>query len=233
MKIRKDIEQGTKEWHDLRRCKITGTKLKKVMGTPNDQLELISELIAESGTEQTKHFRVTEEMQRGTDEEPMAIKAFEKETGKKVEDVGFCVSEEFDFLGLSPDGLISNLDYEDYTEAVEVKNPNSATLIKCKIANIIDEKEVGLTAAKKPFLGIPAEYKWQSINYFLVNENLKKLFFLNYDERFISHDMKMYVVELNRENEVLQLEIERAREALISFREKWMKWQQAVLPTDF
>ncbi len=232
MKVLKYLDQGTKEWDIIRRCKITGTKLAKVMGTTNDKFELIAELISESGTEQSKHFTVTEEMRRGIAEEPMAIKAFEKHTGLNVESVGFCISDEFDYVGLSPDGLIADSS-GDYTSALEVKNPNSATLIKYKLANMIAEKELGLTPAKRPFLGIPATYKWQTINYFLVNEKLRKLYFASYDERFISHDMKIYIVELNRENEVLQEEIERARVSVKEFRSTWLKWQSIVLPSGF
>ncbi|HEC30474.1 MAG TPA: hypothetical protein ENI66_00470 [Candidatus Yonathbacteria bacterium] len=227
-----DLIQNTPEWSTERRGKITGTKLSKVMGTPLNKIELISELIAEVGTEQTKHMGVSEKMRRGTEEEPMSLKSFEKTTGKKVTSVGFCISDEFSYLGLSPDGLISDV-YGDYTEAVEIKNPDSSTLIKYKLANMIEEKELGLTPAKRPFLGIPEEYKYQTLNYFLVNEKLRKLHFVTHDERFISGDMKTYIVELNRENEVLQKELDRIRKALVLFRETWMKWQEIVLPTGF
>ncbi len=227
-----DIEQGTKEWEQVRLCKITGTKLKKVMGTINDRVELIAELIAEEGTQQSKHFASTEDMRRGTAEEPLAIKAFEKQKGITVDSVGFCVSYEFDFLGLSPDGFIKDSSGE-YTQAVEIKNPNSSTLIKYKLANMIDEKELGLTPAKKPFLGIPAQYKWQVIDYFIVNEKLKKLYFVTYDERFISNDMKLYIVEVNRDNEILQDEMNRAKEMLKSFRETWLSWKEIVMSTSF
>ena len=227
-----DMEQGTKEWENARRCKITGTKLAKVMGTPYSQLELIAELIAEEGTEQTKNFRKTEEMERGTAEELFAIKLFEKETGKKTKEVGICVSDEFDWLTLSPDRLIFD-ETGRCAEAIEAKSPNSTTIIKYRIMNMVAPEETNLTPAKKPFLGVPAEYKWQVVQYFLVNPDLRKLYFVVYDERFIDPKAKLYIVEVDWENELLQEAILEAREELKTFREKWLAWKEIVLPDNF
>ncbi len=232
MQVIKNITQGTLEWHEARRMKITGTKLKSVMGTDLARFDLIAELIAEEGTESTKSFRATEEMDRGTQEEVFAIKLFEKQTGKKVDKIGLCKSDEFDFVTLSPDGLILGADFK-YTEAVEVKSPNSATVIKYKLANMIDPKETKLTPSKKPFLGIPSEYKWQIVMYFLVNPDLRKLHFVTYDERFIEGAQKLYIVEVNWENEILQEAILDAKTALALFRVTWLKWKDVVLPTNF
>lgn len=227
-----DIEQGTAEWHDARRCKISGTKLKKVMGTALNRFDLIAELIAEEGTEQSNIMRPTQEMERGSAEEVFAIKLFEKQTGKKVEQVGLCVSEEFDWAVLSPDGLIKDAQGK-YSEAIEVKSPNSATLIKYRLANLLDQKVTGLTASQTPFLGVPADYKWQIVHYFVVNPDLRKLHFVTYDERFIESDKKLYIVEVNWENEVLQEAIHEAKEALKKFRGTWLEWKELVLPSNF
>ncbi|HEC33015.1 MAG TPA: hypothetical protein ENI63_02020 [Candidatus Kaiserbacteria bacterium] len=232
MKVIENMEQGTQEWHEARRMKITGTKLKSVMGTAQAQFDLIAELIAEEGTEQSKAFRATAEMERGSQEEIFAIKLFEKTTGKKVTQVGICQSEEFDFVSLSPDGLIIDADGK-YSEAVEIKAPNSATLIKYKMANLIDEKETKLTPAKKPFLGIPADYKWQVVHNFIVNKDLRKLYFVAYDERFIDKGQKLYIVETDWKNEVLQEAVFDAEKALKEFREKWLRWRDIILPSNF
>ena len=82
-----NIEQGTQEWHDARRCKVTGTKLDSVMGTALDRVQLACELIAEEATEQSKIMKATAEMERGTSEEVFALKAFAKRTGKKLKTV--------------------------------------------------------------------------------------------------------------------------------------------------
>lgn len=232
MQVFEKMEQGTEEWHKARRCKITGTKLQKVMGTDLTRFELIAELIAEEGTEQTKALKPTMEMERGMAEEIFAIKLFEKQTGKKVTQVGICLSDELDFIALSPDGLIKN-EKGKYSEAVEVKSPNSATAIKYKLANMIEPEETKLTASKKPFLGVPVDYKWQMILNFVINPDLKKLYFGIYDERFIDGKMKLYIVEVDRDNEELQKAVVEANEALVKFRATWLNWKEIILPTNF
>lgn len=243
-----DIEQGTPQWHDARRCKITGTKLKSVMGTNDARRSLIAELIAEEATEQSKIFRSTPEMERGTAEEIFAVREFEKRTGKIVGRIGMCVHPEYDFLALSPDGLIQS-ENGKYEEAVEVKCPDSKKSILYQIENKIPPLETGIAKLSKPtkanpepelvisatapFLGIPSEYKWQVVNYFLVNKDLKKLYFLVYDPRFIDEETKLYTVEVSRENELMQEAIEEAESELLRFHADWMKWKEIILPSKF
>jgi len=266
------IEQGTKEWHDQRRCRITGTKLKAVMGTTEARRSIIAELIAEEATEQSKEFKSTATMERGNAEEIFAVKAFEARTGKKVDRVGMCEHDEYEWIALSPDGLIKDAEGK-YSEAVEVKCPDSKNAILYKIENMVPMYETGLLtkytkaemleilektdtphnpkgtiselegllppgyngkpSSQAPFLGIPTEYKWQVVNYFLVNNDLKKLHFLIYDARFINDDQKTYTVVVERSNEILQEAIAQAMEALLIFREDWMRWKEIVLPTEF
>ena len=106
MKVIKDIEQGSQEWHELRRGRITGTCLKDVMGTPELQLKLIAELIAEEGTEQSKITRPTPEMERGIAEEVFTIKRYEDKYKRKVEKVTICIHDDYNWLAYSPDGLV-------------------------------------------------------------------------------------------------------------------------------
>lgn len=232
-----EVEQGTAEWHAARRCKITGTKLKAVMGTAESRRALAAELIAEEATEQSKIFRTTDEMERGNAEEIFAIKAFEAQTGKTVSRPGICISDEFDWLALSPDGLIE----EDgvFVEGTEVKCPDSKKAILYRIENQVDPETIGLLSAKglplasAPFLGIPSEYKWQIVMYFLVVETLQKMNFLVYDARFIDDKAKLYVVEVERSNEILQDAINEAKRELVKFRADWLAWKEIVLPANF
>lgn len=223
-----NCDQRSLDWHAIRRCKVTGTKLKHVMGTPMARISLIAELIAEEGTESSKQFRSTPEMERGTAEEPFAVKAFIEKTGKKVKEVGICISDEFPWLAHSPDGVIG----KDCEEEIEIKNPDSSTMILDKIMNMVPSDQLG-TKAKLNFIGVPEEYKWQIVDAFLVNEKLNKLHFVIYDARFVSDDQKIYIVEVERSNPLLQEAMEEAREALIKFREDWLRWKEIVLPSNF
>ncbi len=232
MKVITDIEQGTKEWHDLRRCKITGTKLDDVMGSQLARIQLISELIAEEGTEQSKVLRPTTEMERGTAEEIFTVKRYEEKFKVKVDRVTMCISDEFPWLAVSPDGLIKDKKGK-YSRALEIKNPDSKTLIFNKMLNLIGNQELCLTKSKEPFLGVPAEYKWQVVDSFLVNEDLEILDFVISDARFIDEEAKMYVVEVRRDHPLMQEALAQAREALIQFRKDWIRYKEIVLPTNF
>lgn len=226
-----DVEQGTMEWQMLRRCKITGTKLEDVMGTRLAQAQLISELIAEEATEQTKFTRPTEEMERGTNEEEFAIKLFEEQSGKKFKRGGVWLSEEFGFLAHSPDGSLTKKG--KIIEAVEVKNPDSKTAIFSRLVNLIPSEETGLPKGRLPFLGVPPDYKWQCVNYFLLNPDLERLHFLIHDARFIDPKAKLYVVTIERESKELEEAIEQAKVGIEIFRSRWLEWKEIILPTDF
>lgn len=226
-----NIEQGSKEWHDRRRCKVTGSKLEKVMGTSLARAQLIAELIAEEATEQTKIIRATDEMERGTAEEIFAIKMFEARTGKKVSRVGICISDEYDWLAVSPDGLVKHGDV--YSEAIEVKSPDSKTAIFARLANLIPQDEIKLPKSNQSFLGIPESYKWQVVQYFIVNPDLKLLNFVVYDARFIDDQEKMYIIKVESTNEMLQDAIKEAKETLVKFRADWLAWSEIVLPKKF
>jgi hypothetical protein len=176
-------------------------------------------------------------MERGNAEEEFAVKKFEEQTGLTVDRVGMCVHKKLDWVALSPDGLIKDEDGK-YTEAIEIKCPDSKKLIHQKINNMVDPKETGLMGARgpkagTPFLGVPSEYKWQVVHYFVVNPDLQKLHFVTYDERFIDADAKLYIVEVLREQEEMTLAIKEAETQLDIFRKKWLEWEEIVLPSNF
>lgn len=207
------------------------------MGTLEAQTTLIAELIAEKGTELTKELRTTAEMERGTAEEDFAVRKFEEQTGQEVDRVGMCLHKDWEWVKLSPDGLIKDKKGK-YTEAIEVKCPDSKKLILQKIENMVDPKETGLMGARgpkagMPFLGVPSEYKWQVVHYFVVNPDLERLHFVTYDERFIDEGAKLYVVTVERDDEEMQIAIKEAETQLETFRSKWMEWEEIVLPSNF
>lgn len=237
MRVVQDIEQGTAEWHALRRAKVTGSKLERVMGTDRARTALVAELIGEEATEQSKVIKPSIAMERGTNEEPFAVKAFEMLTGKTVTCVGVCISDDNDWHAHSPDGLIANEDGE-YTEEVEVKCPDTTQAILYRIDNLIDPTRIGLRSKKgeptaaAPFCGAPADYKWQIVNGFLVNEKRRMLHFVVFDARIIAEEQKLYVIEIHRDDPELQAAMEQARVALEAFRRDWLEWRDIVLPLE-
>lgn len=247
MKVIEDVTQGSAEWHALRRGKVTGTKLADVMGSPLERVQLIAELIAQEATEQSKMMRSTPEMERGSAEEPFAVRTYEDRTGTKIDKVAFCVSDEFEWLGYSPDGLVQ--EGNKFAGGVEVKSPDSHTAVFYRLTNMIGMEALGLgtwlkptkerpdavfkPSSKEPFLGVPADYKWQVVQAFLVNTDQEWLDFLTYDARFIDAAQKLYVVRVERDNPLMLAAIEEARTELVKFRVDWVQWREIIMPSNF
>lgn len=191
------------DWLDARVGKLTGTKLKDIIVLRGNTIkkgfwELVAERIAEPADGENP-------MDRGTRLEEEALARFSKETGKKVDtSLIMWVSDEDESMAISPDGIIGK------TEAVEAKCLNSASHIEA-------------LWTKK----IPSDYHFQSLQYFIVNPGLKKLYFAFYDPRIPSRDffyLTVTRVELSEEiakikaDELAQLkEIERITLELVGF----------------
>lgn len=242
-----DCKQGTAEWLESRRCMVTGSKMDRVMGSSLDQLMLVCELIAEEATEQIKAFKSTPEMDRGTAEEVFARKHYENVKKAKVTQLGFCISDEFEYLGVSGDGWIENKGI--YSGAIEIKSPDTKNAVFYKLASSLSPTVLGLgswskptktepepiwkDSSKAPFCGIPIDYKWQVITYFVVNTDLLWLDFNVYDPRFIDDASKLHIVRITRDDPRVQEAIEEVRKELVLFREFWMKCREKIINDNF
>lgn len=183
------VEQRTAEWHQLRKGKITGTTLKGIMGTPKARKTALYEVLAERltvGVDEASE----NAMERGLRLESDAVAMFELETDKKVELTGFCEDDTNPFIANSPDGLIGK------DEAIEVKCMGGTNHIKMWLEN-----------------KIPDEYEWQVVQYFVVNENLEKLYFVGYNPDIPIHPL--HIIEVKREE--IALDIENARKSQEAF----------------
>lgn len=187
MKKHKDIEQGTDEWHHIRKGKITGTTLKAIMGTPKARQDAIYEIVAERltvGVDSENSFENA--MERGSRLEPDAIAMFELETGKSVERIGFAEDDTNPFIANSPDGLIGD------DEAIEAKCMGGKNHVKMWLTN-----------------EIPDDYQWQVVQYFVVNPELKKLYFVGYNPDIPAHPL--HIIEVSRDQMIEKMS--KAREA--------------------
>ena len=195
-----DVEQGSYEWHQIRLGKITSTRLKKLMS--KDNMSLVDELIAEeeTGLSDDDGF-VSEDMQRGIDLEPLAIKEYESMTGNTVTQYGILQSEELPILCQSPDGYVGT------DGAIEVKCPRTKTHVKY------------IRQGK-----IPNDYKEQVWCYFMVNPNLKWLDFISYDPRLVKKPI--WVLRVNRED--VQDDIIGAWMMLQAFNEKYIRLKEEL-----
>jgi len=178
MKIYSQIEQRTPEWFELRRGKITGTMLKRIVGTPKAKETAYYELLAERLTVQNLDEK-EDPMARGSRLESEAVAEFEKKTKKKVEQVGFAESSFSKWAGYSPDGLVKS--GKKYSEDIEIKCLDSKNHVRAWLT-----KE------------IPEEYFEQIVQGFIVNEDLERRNVVFYDPRI---SIKPYfVITIERES---------------------------------
>lgn len=154
--------QGTQEWFDDRLGCVTGSKdggLPAIMGTKKAYDELVYQKVGERLMSHVDMDNMYESaMNRGKRLEPEGIKAFEYVTGKKVYPAGFVKNPENQWIGYSPDGIISE------SEDVEVKSPEEKNYTK-----ILDSKKV------------PDEYEWQITQGFCSNPKLMTRWFVAYN----------------------------------------------------
>ena len=175
MKIYKDIQQGTEEWHELRWGKVGGSTLKKVMandGKPVRDNAVFAELFGEM-CEDYDPFNdgyVSKAMQAGIEKEPLAAAEFERITGLKCFEIGWAEKDD-EFTGISPDRIVGSLD--KITQAFETKAPEAQTFAGYLLDNS----------------AILTDYAWQIVQYFNVFEDLETLYFFVYrpENRYQKH----------------------------------------------
>ena len=172
--MRVETYETREEWLEARRGRITGTRagslLSKRNGAPlKGYWELVAERIALPADGENP-------MDRGNRIEDDAVVRFVEETKKKVNNdhVIWCRDEDRS-IAISPDGVIGK------TEAVEVKCLNSAAHIEAYVTK-----------------AIPSEYWSQVVQYFVVNDSLKKLYFVFYDPR-MPGKAEFFFIEVTRD----------------------------------
>ena len=127
-------------------------------------------------------------MDRGTRLEEEALLKFEEHTGKEVDNsLVIWEREDNEHIAISPDGIINE------NEAVEVKCLSSARHIEALLTG-----------------ELPSEYEYQRLQYFIVNENLKTLYWVFYDPRIPKKPFFYFTYHRedfeNEINEVLEYE---------------------------
>jgi exodeoxyribonuclease (lambda-induced) len=168
----------------------------------SDNLRLVDELITE---QELGYYDVDEytspEMEWGTDHEAQAIEQYEQATGVSVTRVGMLQSDRYDLLTVSPDGLVGDVG------AVEVKCPKTKTHVRYIRMGVI-----------------PAEYKPQVLQYFLVHDKLQWLDFISFDPRL--ERKPIFIKRVTRAE--LQLEIDDAWAKVERFITKLNKYKEEI-----
>lgn len=109
-----ELEQGSDAWLEQRRGMCTASVVGRLV-TPKtikpannpDSRTLTMQLVAERVSGWTDPVWVTDDMQRGNDDEPRARDLYAAHYGVEVATTGFLVEDRFGWsLGYSPDGLV-------------------------------------------------------------------------------------------------------------------------------
>lgn len=186
------------DWLAARRGKITGSRLKDVItkrgnGKKLAFYELVAERIAVPDDADVEE----NPMDRGARLEAEAIERFAKETSKKI-DTSLVIwsRDDNENIAISPDGFMGK------TEAVEAKCLSSALHIKAFITQ-----------------EVPAEYEEQSLQYFIVNDKLKTLYFAFYDPRVPVKDFFTLTVQRKDVQEKIDQLLASQRETLTEVEE--------------
>jgi len=168
---RLQLQQNSPEWLEWRKGRITGSRLGDIIVKRGTGRKLgFYEVLAERLSIDTSD--VDSPMDRGHDLEEEALALFGEITGKEVKtDCGVWMSDENEFIAISPDGEIND------EEAVEIKCLSSARHLQA----YFEQK-------------IPSDYEEQVAQYFIVNEKLKALWFVFYDPRIPSKPLHYILV---------------------------------------
>jgi hypothetical protein len=116
MKIYKDLEQGTPEWHEIRKGKMTASNATAIGNCGKGLETYVKEIVRKEMSSKVEEELQRKDFDRGHELEPMARELYEMERGINVEQVGFIEYDEL--VGCSPDGLVG----ED--GGTEIKSPD-------------------------------------------------------------------------------------------------------------
>jgi len=120
------VQQGTAEWHELRRGKVTASRVADILaktktGPSASRQNYLIELALQRTTKTIEPSYTNAAMEWGTQTEPQARVAYEVNTHNFVDQVPFIDHPTIKWFGCSPDGLVGK------DGLLEIKCPNSAT----------------------------------------------------------------------------------------------------------
>jgi len=131
MKVHK-IEQGSDDWFDCRKGKLTGSHSQAIAVAGKGLDTYILEVMANVYAETREESYTNEAMQRGNEQEAMARDEYSFQKEVIVEEVGFI--ERNEFIGTSPDGLVGK------DGGIEIKSHNHKVFFKLLLDREIDKK---------------------------------------------------------------------------------------------
>lgn len=132
-----NIEQGTEEWLELRKNKVTGSMALPFLKTKNPKYYEFPKDYGFTGNKYTR---------RGHRLEPEAIELYEQIRGVKVKHTGFVTNDLYPGAGYSPDGYLDDRTIEVKSfmpkhHLAAIKRPDLSTLAQCYFGQLVLEKD--------------------------------------------------------------------------------------------
>ena len=176
-----DIEQGSEAWHDMRRGKMSASRLSDVLaqGKGVSRANYLSKLVCERLTGKTIETYKSYAMERGAEIEEEARAAYEFYVNIDVVQVPFIDHPTIEMCGASPDGLVGDVGL------VEFKCPEATKHIKNLEGGSID----GVYRKQMQWQMACTERKWCD--------------FVSYNPDF-KETMKFHVQRVERDEEMIK-----------------------------
>lgn len=199
-----EIDQNTEEWEEFRKGKSGGSAFYKIFkaggrsnGSINDQFfKMLAERVARPMTPNDYMDRVPDGVPfswavRGHILEEDAAKLFAERYHKNLKPGYVWMSGYDENSYVSPDRAIVNTQ-GNIREAVEIKCLSSEKVLK------IWYERMNMEPEECDFDILPSEYQSQVLKYFMVNEGLKKLYWVLYTD--LIPGLELQVLEINKED---------------------------------
>lgn len=208
--IHLNVEQGSPEWHELRRGRVTASRVADVIrktksGYSASRQRYLGELVAERLTGVVATGFRSSDMDWGTVTEPEALQVYSIYADLPIQKVAFVDHERIEQSGCSPDGLVGD------DGLVEIKCPATHTHIATLLGEEVDPDYV-------------TQMQWQ-----MACTGRKWCDYVSYDPR-LPEEMRLHVRRVDR----YALRIAELESAVLAFldevstveqilREKYMK----------
>jgi len=175
MKIYKELLQGTPEWFDIRKGKVTASKAQAIASNGKGLETYINEVVSEYFSSAEKEHYSNIHTERGHELEPVARSMYELMNNVVVDQIGFCEYNEF--VGCSPDGLVGD------DGMIEIKCPDDKTYFNLLMNEKIDNAYIWQCQMNMLIL----ERKWCDLVFYNPNfEKSMKIFRLEPDKEMFS-----------------------------------------------
>jgi len=200
MKI-ETFNQGSPEWFDARKGRIGGTRFSNVISTKKNRL--IYDLLDERFSEFLfPDDFISDEMQFGIDNEPIARQLYSEQSGIKFKEVGLIRSDFSSIHHTSPDGL-------SFDESIALE-------IKCTQNRAIHMQRF--------FEGVESTHMPQIKNYFAVSDEILQVHWVSYCP--FATERPLIVIVFRREEFAIEIpkwrfKIQTIEATLNEFAEKW------------